>query len=142
MNIRAYKPIRCIWKENGCLEHLQNSLRGWICRDGKNITLHRWIFFLNNGFLPEVVMHTCDNLKCINPLHLKAGTFKENSEDMVNKKRQAYGERNGGNKLKEMQVREIKQLIPKLSLNQIAKKYNISKKMVLLIKQGKKWKYV
>jgi predicted XRE-type DNA-binding protein len=32
-------------------------------------------------------MHICDNPKCINPDHLKAGTFKENSQDMSRKGR-------------------------------------------------------
>ena len=86
-------------------------------------------------------MHTCDNKKCINPLHLKEGTFKKNSEDMVMKNRQAKGEKNGGGKkLTTIKVREIKKLIPILSLQKIADKYNVSKKMILYIKQGKKWK--
>jgi len=39
-------------------------------------------------------------------------------------------------------VIEIKELIPKLSLNRIAKEYKVSKKMVLLIKQHKRWRYL
>jgi len=142
------KPIRCIWKSNGCLELIisQKNKRGYgaIIREGKQIGTHRWIFFINNGYFPKVVMHNCDNPKCINPLHLEAGDNKKNSEDMVKKNRQCYGEKNkgGGNKLTENKVKEIKSLIPLMSLQKIANQFKVSKKMILLIKQGRKWKYV
>lgn len=141
------KPIRCIWKSNGCLElivGLKNK-RGYgsVKREGRQIGTHRWIFFINNSYIPEVVMHKCDNPKCINPLHLEAGNNKKNAEDMVKKNRQCYGEKNkGGNKLNEIQVKQIKSLIPTMSLQKIANQFNVSKKMILLIKQGKRWKYV
>lgn len=35
----------------------------------------------------KVVMHTCDNPRCINPTHLKLGTIKENNADRVSKGR-------------------------------------------------------
>lgn len=35
----------------------------------------------------DVVMHTCDNPPCINPLHLRRGTQAENNADMTAKGR-------------------------------------------------------
>lgn len=49
--------------------------------------VHRRVFELVHGFLPPVVMHTCDNPRCINPAHLLAGTKKLNSQDAVTKGR-------------------------------------------------------
>jgi hypothetical protein len=34
-------------------------------------------------------MHTCDNPRCVNPTHLKAGTWDENNKDRVAKGRSA-----------------------------------------------------
>lgn len=48
---------------------------------------HRRVFFLSHGYLPEVVMHMCDNPPCINPDHLKGGTKKDNSQDASSKGR-------------------------------------------------------
>lgn len=49
--------------------------------------VHRRVFELVHGYLPPVVMHACDNPKCINPEHLRAGTKSLNSRDAVAKGR-------------------------------------------------------
>jgi len=144
--IRQNNPIECYFNKNGCListrHHIGQDGYPQIFRDGKQWVLSRWVFYINFGYLPQIVMHTCDNPGCINPSHLIAGTIKENSHDMLNKGRAPTG--NGGKpKLIEEQVKEIKQKLYKgQSLISIAKEYNVSKKMILYIKQGKKWKHV
>lgn len=49
---------------------------------------HRASYLVNSGDLPEglYICHKCNNKKCINPLHLYAGTPKDNTRDMVNRK--------------------------------------------------------
>jgi hypothetical protein len=56
---------------------------------------HRWIYAQVCGPIPEgqVIMHLCDNPRCIRPTHLRAGTQSENSLDMVAKGRQRFGRR-------------------------------------------------
>lgn len=49
--------------------------------------VHRRVFVLVHGFVPPVVMHTCDTPQCINPAHLKAGTKSDNTKDAVAKGR-------------------------------------------------------
>ena len=52
---------------------------------------HRIAYTLEYGQIPEgkslVIMHTCDNPACCNPRHLRLGTYRENSIDMVRKGR-------------------------------------------------------
>ena len=143
------RELKFIINNDGC--HISTS-HGVNCKryisitkNGKSINLHRAVFLEKNGYLPEVVMHTCDNKKCINPGHLVAGTFKKNSEDMVKKNRQAFGIKNGGGvKLNDIKAKEIKNLLSEneLSLNEIGKKFGVSKRTILFIKQGKHWKHV
>lgn len=55
---------------------------GFFRVDGKTWEAHRWIFIHINGYVPEVVMHTCDNPSCVRPSHLIGGTRKDNQIDM------------------------------------------------------------
>ncbi len=50
-------------------------------------TVHRIVHAYATGETPKVVMHTCDNRKCVNPNHLKSGTHQDNTQDMLAKGR-------------------------------------------------------
>jgi len=65
------------------------------------MTAHRVAFLDTNGYLPEVVTHTCDNPPCVNPTHLKAGTWQSNMDDKYARGRavQVNGECHGMAKL-------------------------------------------
>lgn len=59
---------------------------------------HRVSFYLCNQWWPDVVMHTCDNPRCVNPGHLRAGTHRENMEDASAKGRLSFARHNKGGK--------------------------------------------
>lgn len=74
---------------------------------------HRAAYVICVGPIPEgaVIMHQCDNPGCVNPGHLRAGTQKQNLEDMTQKGRRVVhaspGESNGGAKLTNEQTLDV-----------------------------------
>src|SRR5690606_6189427 len=115
------KAIEWIETEKGCFEvisHVSNKQNRYpsFVRNGIRRQLSRYIYEECFGAIPEghVVMHKCDNTKCINPEHLNVGTQSDNVRDMFNKGRYKRrkpwpkGEKSGRAKLTEEQVREIK----------------------------------
>lgn len=108
--------------------------------NGKIIRAHRLIFKLTNGYLPPVVMHTCDNPPCCNPNHLVAGTIKLNMEDMVKKGRSSRGEDHHKNKLSKLDIITIRKLCSeKISRKEIADRFGINQSYVGFIKARKTW---
>ena len=100
--VRKYKTLEDYVKnttpKNKCLEwngHISNHGYGFVGTynpktagiEKQSGLVHRRVYKLIHGNLPEVVMHTCDNRKCINPKHLIGGTQKENINDAMNKGR-------------------------------------------------------
>jgi len=115
-----------------------------IMRNGKQYNVHRWVFLQVHGYLPETVMHLCDNKKCVNPKHLKAGTASENAKDMIRKNRGKSqflsGENHINAKLTNLQVSEIKKLIKAGAKNKdIAIKYNTPDYNISKIRNNKRW---
>jgi len=109
----------------------------------KSTALHREVFMLYTGESPEVVMHECDNPRCINPTHLVAGTHKTNLQDKLNKKRQAKGSKNGNARLTETQVKRMrKQRELGKSYAVIQALFGVSRATVWRVLSGTNWGHV
>jgi hypothetical protein len=120
-----------------------------------------------------VVSHLCNNRPCCNPTHLKAVTQAENMRYMYEcgraypggkhysklrpevlsrgdahysrrqPERLARGERNGGAKLTEDKVREIRRLhAAGVSQSEIERRLGVDQTNVSLIVRGKRWAHV
>lgn len=108
----------------------------WITVDGvkKTTTLHRKVYYEATGVLPEVVRHTCDNPRCINPDHLIAGTQKDNVRDMFSRGRAGdtrnFGAANGMCVVPDEIVQRVRTEYVKGSREfgtpSLARKYNLS----------------
>lgn len=140
--------------ENGCLECISH------CKDNYGYTriminqnqerLFRYIYEKRYGKIPDKmqIRHKCDNPSCCNINHLEIGTAKDNAMDKVVRNRsrkgipnfKARGINNNNNKLNESQVIEI--YLSDLSYNKLAKKYNVSKITIYLIKNKKIWNWL
>lgn len=57
----------------------------------KGIRAHRVVYQLCKSDIPFglIVMHSCDNRKCVNPSHLSVGTYEDNLRDASAKGRMA-----------------------------------------------------
>lgn len=112
----------------------------------KNIICTRLSYFIHNNKDPYgfAVLHKCDNRKCVNPNHLYLGSNKDNSEDMVQKNRQASGVNNGSSKLSEQQVIEIRKeyVFRTVSFQKLANKFNLAKATVKSIIKRETWKHI
>ncbi len=58
----------------------------------------------------KIIRHRCDVPLCVNPAHLLEGTKKDNTHDMMRRKRNKVGEACSWSKLKEADVRFIRGL--------------------------------
>lgn len=91
----------------------------------------------------EFVMHSCDNPFCVNPEHLRLGTKADNTKDKVDRGRQARGEKAGGSKLTEKQVKEIRKLDEQgVSLSGLAQKYMVEYTTIRNIVMNHSWKHL
>jgi hypothetical protein len=77
---------------NGCIEwtsHIDASGYGRIAPRNGEVLAHRVSYEAARGSIPTGlhILHSCDNRKCINPDHLRAGTQADNSRDMIERGR-------------------------------------------------------
>lgn len=79
------KTTHC-WEWTGCRnEHGYGLFRG--------VTAHRFAWGMEHGLLEKgkVLLHLCDNRRCVRLEHLQPGTQRENMEDMRAKRRERGG---------------------------------------------------
>ena len=111
---------------------------------GKTALTHRVAFEITYGEIPDglMVLHKCDNRKCVNPRHLFLGTNADNVKDMVKKGRQAKGEKNGRSKLTRGEVENIRKIYKeeKCIHREIADQFGVSISSIRKIVNKEYWK--
>ncbi len=117
--------------------------------NNKVYAAHRVSFVITHGRMPkDLLLHICDNPPCVNPAHLREGSYKENVHDMIAKGRAGYhkiiGEKNGNSKLSDKAVKEIieKYDPEKKNAPALAKEYNITPSLIYMILHGQRRRYL
>jgi hypothetical protein len=139
---RAWKTAdRAIRTDTGCLEW-----QGKIGRGGYGVfnrtQAHRVAWVEAFGPIPAgmIVMHTCDNPPCVEPSHLRLGTFAENSADMVAKGRSRRGTAVNTAVLTEDDVRAIR--ADNRPAVVIAREYGCTAPNISAIRRRLTWRHV
>lgn len=95
----------------------------------------------------KFVCHTCDNPPCYEPNHLYEGDAQSNAHDITTRDRRSYatqarGEKVGGSKLTEAQVRAVRALLGTHKQSDIAREWGVSESTVSAIKHRRCWAWL
>ena len=120
---------------DGCWKWIGQIVQGYgVFRSGDHqYKAHRVSYTLFKGEIPKgmIIMHKCDNRRCVNPEHLVCGTQRENLHDMASKGRKVVAGPKKGYKqtpLTDAMVEEIR--ASTLTVAQISEKYHVGKPRV------------
>jgi hypothetical protein len=111
-----------------------------------SVLAHRFAYEITKGPIPNglIVMHSCDNRRCVNPAHLSVGTHKDNTADMIAKGRHArvapVGEASGKAVITEADVRMIR--ASSETNKAIADRLGVSRNTVRGVRIRRTWKHV
>lgn len=87
--------------------------------------------------------HSCDTPLCCNPSHLRFDTRLSNVHDSIERKRHAHGAGNGGAKLTEADVLNIRERAAAgAKFKTLAAEFGVSPGLVSGIVHGKRWTHV
>lgn len=92
----------------------------------------------------DLVLHNCDNRRCVNPFHLRYGTALENQRDCIQRGRSRHlgssGSRNGRSILTEDAVREIRKDTRPARV--LALEYGVGISTISRVRRGEGWSSV
>ena len=115
-------------------------------KNNPDMIASRVSYELTKGEIPKgrVVMHSCDNRKCVNPAHLSVGTYLENTHDMIGKGRAVHnpmqGVKHPRSKLTESDVLTIRS--SNESNGVLSKRYGVAKSTIDHVRLRITWRHI
>lgn len=115
-----------------------------VTRFGSNYRLGRWLWEEKKGKIPGgmLLLHKCDNPRCVELEHLHVGTAQDNSNDAVKRGRVVRGEEQHLSKLDDKSVRIVRSMLNKKTDAEIAKRFGVNPGTIWHIRRGITWRYV
>ena len=120
--------------------------------NGKVQSSHRVVYSMEKGEIPgeKLVLHKCDNRKCVNPSHLYLGDYSRNIQDRLERTEWKpgdslpKGENHPNTKLTEEEVIEIREKYSNKNITQkeLAKDYPVARKQITKIVNERCWKNI
>lgn len=141
---RFFKHVK---KTSTCWLWIGNKIKsgyGLFSIDGKRFYAHRVSWTIENGTIPfgKNILHRCDNPPCVRPGHLFDGTQRDNSIDMLSKKRgRSYGRLQVLDPQKVLWIRR-QYATGEFTTYELADVLKISQDSVASVLNGKHWKHV
>lgn len=133
--------------EDECWNWVGHLISGYgrITDDAGDETAHRFSYRIHVGEIPDglMVLHKCNNKRCVNPKHLYVGTHNDNMRDMA-ESNVMKGEKNPKTLLTKTEVLEIRQMIKErlVTYANIAKKYGVKRQTIKDIASGRTWSWL
>ena len=118
---------------------------GRIGVNGRVCKAHRVSYEMQNGPIPDgmLVLHRCDNPRCVNPAHLFLGTARDNTQDASRKGRLSRGERHHSSKLTRRSVLAIRAAFEAGSpKREIARRFGVTPPAIRAVLSGRWWRHV
>lgn len=127
--------------ESGCLIWMgAMSTNGYgsmrIC--SKGYSTHRLSYYAFNGDIPDgmSVLHSCDIRSCVNPNHLRAGTYQDNQRDRL------IRGRHHKTNLRPDDVIEILDALKHSDIKKVSIDFGISITALYQIRSGSSWNWL
>lgn len=103
--------------------------------NNKAYSTHRLSYYANYGEIPSgmSILHSCDIRSCVNPKHLRAGTYSENQRDRLRR-----GRHHKTNLMPDNVIKIIDALKTS-SISEVSKKFNVPITALYQIRSGSSW---
>lgn len=117
---------------------------GRFTTEGKKLRAHRFAYTAYKGPIPQgmLVLHSCDNPRCVNPDHLRVGTNVDNTRDKRDRNRfnAPKGEASNLSKLSEQDVVQIRS--DTRIAREVARDFGVTRSAIQSVRSKKTWAHV